>query len=445
MKVGIVKETVEGERRVALVPEGVAKLRDRGLELIVEAGAGRDFNLDEAYEEADAEVVSDASEVWSQADLVAKVRAPTEEELEYLHEGQLVVSFLPPVPSAELVGKLAERGVTAVSMDAIPRITRAQSMDALSSQSSVAGYKCMLMGADALGKLVPMMTTAAGTTKAASVLVLGAGVAGLQAIAMGTRLGADVYAFDIRPETKQQIESLGATFVEEEQEQDSEPAQEEAEDEGPRPGLPGLWDELKLAFGIQSKGGSGSNGAAEESDEEEEDQEDEDSDTGGYAQEQDQDKQQRDQELLKARLGETDIVVTTALVPGKDAPTLLTAEMVEEMPAGSVVIDLAAEAGGNCELTEPGETVEHEQVRVIGPRDVPSGVPVHASQLYSRNVVSLISHLVTDDDDDDDGGGGKIELDFDDEITDGAVLCHGGEIRHESVRDALGQGEKAET
>ena len=440
MKVGIVKETVEGERRVALVPEGVAKLRDRGLEVIVEAGAGRDFNLDEAYEEAGAEVVSDASEVWSQADLVAKVRAPTEDELEYLRDGQLVVSFLPPVPSAELVGKLAERGVTAVSMDAIPRIARAQSMDALSSQSSVAGYKCMLMGADALGKLVPMMTTAAGTTKAASVLVLGAGVAGLQAIAMGTRLGADVYAFDIRPETKEQIESLGATFVEEEQ--DPEPAQEETEDEGPRPGLPGLWDELKLAFGIQGGGGSRSNGAAEESEEEEEDQ-DEDPDTGGYAQEQDQDKQQRDQELVKARLRETDIVVTTALVPGKDAPTLLTTEMVEEMPAGSVVIDLAAEAGGNCELTEPGEIVEHRQVRVIGPRDIPSGVPVHASQLYSRNVVSLISHLVTDDDDD--GGGGRIELDFDDEITDGAVLCHGGEIRHESVRDALGQGEKAET
>ena len=438
MKVGIVKETVEGERRVALVPEGVAKLRDRGLEVIVEAGAGRDFNLDEAYEEAGAEVVSDASEVWSQADLVAKVRAPTEDELEYLRDGQLVVSFLPPVPSAELVGKLAERGVTAVSMDAIPRIARAQSMDALSSQSSVAGYKCMLMGADALGKLVPMMTTAAGTTKAASVLVLGAGVAGLQAIAMGTRLGADVYAFDIRPETKEQIESLGATFVEEEQ--DPEPAQEETEDEGPRPGLPGLWDELKLAFGIQGGGGSRSNGAAEESEEEEEDQ-DEDPDTGGYAQEQDQDKQQRDQELVKARLRETDIVVTTALVPGKDAPTLLTTEMVEEMPAGSVVIDLAAEAGGNCELTEPGEIVEHRQVRVIGPRDIPSGVPVHASQLYSRNVVSLISHLVTDDD----GGGGRIELDFDDEITDGAVLCHGGEIRHESVRDALGQGEKAET
>jgi len=438
VKVGIVKETVEGERRVALVPEGVAKLRDRGLEVIVEAGAGRDFNLDEAYEEAGAEVVSDASEVWSQADLVAKVRAPTEDELEYLRDGQLVVSFLPPVPSAELVGKLAERGVTAVSMDAIPRIARAQSMDALSSQSSVAGYKCMLMGADALGKLVPMMTTAAGTTKAASVLVLGAGVAGLQAIAMGTRLGADVYAFDIRPETKEQIESLGATFVEEEQ--DPEPAQEETEDEGPRPGLPGLWDELKLAFGIQGGGGSRSNGAAEESEEEEEDQ-DEDPDTGGYAQEQDQDKQQRDQELVKARLRETDIVVTTALVPGKDAPTLLTTEMVEEMPAGSVVIDLAAEAGGNCELTEPGEIVEHRQVRVIGPRDIPSGVPVHASQLYSRNVVSLISHLVTDDD----GGGGRIELDFDDEITDGAVLCHGGEIRHESVRDALGQGEKAET
>ncbi len=441
MKVGIPKETAEGERRVALVPEGISKLRKQGLEVVVEAGAGRDFNLDSAYEEAGAEVVSDAGEVWDQADLVAKVRAPTEDELERVHDGQFVVSFLAPVPDADLVKELGDRGVTAVSVDAIPRITRAQSMDALSSQSSVAGYKCMLMGADALGKLVPMMTTAAGTTKAATVLVLGAGVAGLQAIAMGQRLGADVYAFDIRPEVKEQIESLGATFVEEEGEQDSEPAQQEPQDEGPRPGLPGLWDELKLAFGIQGGHDSGSNGAGDASEDEEDEADDEDS--GGYAQEQEEDKQRRDQELITARLAETDIVITTALVPGKPAPTLLTTEMVEQMPAGSVVIDLAAEAGGNCELTEPGETVEHQQVRVIGPRDVPSGVPVHASQLYSRNVVSLISHLVADDDDD--SGGGEIELDFDDEITDGVVLCHGGEIRHESVRDALSQGDKAET
>ena len=192
MKVGVVKETREGERRVGLVPEGVAKLSDRGLEVIVEAGAGRDFNLDDAYEEAGAEVVEDPAEVWSQADLMAKVRAPTEEELEHVRDGQFVVSFLAPVPDADLVKELSERGVTAVSMDAIPRITRAQSMDALSSQSSVAGYKCMLMDADALGKLGPMMTTAAGTTKAASVLVLDAGVVGLQAIAMGTRPGAEV-------------------------------------------------------------------------------------------------------------------------------------------------------------------------------------------------------------------------------------------------------------
>ncbi len=359
MKVGVPKETAEGERRVALVPEGISKLRKQGLEVVVEAGAGRDFNLDSAYEEAGAEVVSDAGEVWDQADLVAKVRAPTEDELECVHDGQFVVSFLAPVPDADLVKELADRGVTAVSVDAIPRITRAQSMDALSSQSSVAGYKCMLMGADAVGKLVPMMTTAAGTTKAATVLVLGAGVAGLQAIAMGQRLGADVYAFDIRPEVKEQIESLGATFVEEEEEQDSEPAQQEPQDEGPRPGLPGLWDELKLAFGIQGGGDSGSDGAGDASEDEEDEADDEDS--GGYAQEQEEDKQRRDQELITARLAETDIVITTALVPGKPAPTLLTTEMVEQMPAGSVVIDLAAEAGGNCELTEPGETVEHQQ------------------------------------------------------------------------------------
>ncbi|MBA3840834.1 MAG: hypothetical protein H0X55_11155, partial [Thermoleophilaceae bacterium] len=217
VKVGVPQETVEGERRVALVPETVAKLRDRGLEILVESGAGRDFNLDEAYAEAGSEIV-DAERLYGEADLVAKVRAPSDAEVERLRDGQLVLCFLPPVPSAELIGRLAERGVTAVSMDSVPRIARAQSMDALSSQSSVAGYKCVLIGADSLGRYLPMMTTAAGTTKAAKVLILGAGVAGLQAIATAKRLGAEVTAFDIRPEVKEQIESIGATFLEEHEE-----------------------------------------------------------------------------------------------------------------------------------------------------------------------------------------------------------------------------------
>ena len=344
MKVGVPKEMVEGERRVGLVPEGVTKLRDRGIEVLVKAGAGRDFNPDAAYEEAGAEIVDDADRVWAEADVIVKVRALTEAEVERARDGQLIVSFLPPVPSAELIGRLAERGVTAVSVDAIPRIARAQSMDALSSQSSVAGYKCVILGADALGKYLPMMTTAAGTTKAAKLMVLGAGVAGLQAIATARRLGAEVSAFDIRPETKEQVESLGAKFVEEEKE--SRPAQASAAPTAPRGGLAGVWDELKLAFGV-SPSADGRNGAAAASDEADSGDEDEASQTstpGGYAREQAEEKQRRDRELIKGRLADTDVVVTTALIPGRRAPILLTAEMVEAMPPGSVVVDLAAEA-----------------------------------------------------------------------------------------------------
>ena len=431
MKLGVPKEMVEGERRVGLVPEGVAKLRDRGIEVLVKAGAGRDFNPDAAYEEAGAEIVEEADRVWAEADVIVKVRAPTEAEVERARDGQLIVSFLPPVPSAELIGRLAQRGVTAVSVDAIPRIARAQSMDALSSQSSVAGYKCVILGADALGKYLPMMTTAAGTTKAAKLMVLGAGVAGLQAIATARRLGAEVSAFDIRPETKEQVESLGAKFVEEEKESRPAKAQASAAPTAPRGGLAGVWDELKLAFGV-SPSADGRNGAAAASDEADSGDEDEASQTstpGGYAREQAEEKQRRDRELIKGCLADTDVVVTTALIPGRRAPILLTAEMVEAMPPGSVVVDLAAEMGGNCELTRAGETVEHRGVRILGPRDVPSGLPVHASQFYSRNVINLLSHLVDDD--------GELVLDFDDQITDEAVVCHAGEVRHSAAREAL--------
>src|SRR5829696_6393188 len=324
MVVGVPKEVVDGERRVALVPEGVAKVRDRGLEVAVEAGAGRDFHPDSAYEEAGARVVTHPQRVWDEADVVAKVRAPTDAEVERVRDGQLVVSFLPPMPSAELIQRLADRGATAVSVDAIPRIARAQSMDALSSQSSVAGYKCVLLAANALGKYLPMMTTAAGTTKAAKVLILGAGVAGLQAIATARRLGADVSAFDIRPETKEQVESLGATFVDEERERRAEPIAEPAQPAGPRTGLAGLWDELKLAFGASpdSGGRNGSGAASREADEEAGESA---TAPGGYAREQSEDKQQRDRELLKRHLSDIDVVVTTALVPGRRAPILLTA------------------------------------------------------------------------------------------------------------------------
>ena len=432
MKLGVPKETLDGEQRVALAPDGVVKLVDRGVEVLVQAGAGRDYNVDEAYEEAGAQVVGDAEELWRTADVVAKVRAPTEGELELAHEGSIVISFLQPVQQAELVGELAGRGVTVLSMDAIPRIARAQSMDALSSMSSISGYKGVVIGADALGKYLPMMTTAAGTTKAAKVLVLGAGVAGLQAIATARRLGAEVSAFDIRPEVKEQIESLGAKFVEPEPEEPEE-EEEEIEAEEPPRGLAGLMQRFRTSIGadelVPSAGEDEDSGDEEEEEEEEED--DDASAPGGYAREQDEEKQRQDRELVSERLRETDVVITTALIPGKPAPTLITKEMVDGMAPGSVVVDLAAEAGGNCELTKAGEVVEHGLVHIHGPLDLPSSMPIHASQLYSRNVVSLVSHLVDDD--------GNLELDFEDEITDGVVVAHEGEVRHADAREALGQ------
>ena len=442
MKVGVPKETVEGERRVALVPETVGKLVDReGLEVLVEAGAGRDYNPDAAYEEAGATLVSDAADLYGEADIVVKVGRATADEVELMHEGTLLVSFLAPHADPQLVGRIAERGITAFAMELIPRIARAQSMDALSSMSSIAGYKSTLIAANALGKYLPMMTTAAGTTKASRVLVLGAGVAGLQAIATTRRLGADVFAFDIRPEVKEQVESLGAKFLEEEPEE-PEPAPDEAaeEDVEQRGGLGGLVDRVRLALGVPtgdarpSEDGRAQGGdEAEDEDEGEEDDEEEE-DTGGYAREQDEEKQRRDRELIHSFVKEVDVVITTALVPGKPAPTLLTEEMVDDMPPGSLVVDLAAEAGGNCELTEAGEVVSHGMVDIHGPLNLPSTMPIHASQLFSRNVNSVLSHLIQD---------GELELDFDDEITDQAVVTHAGEVRHEPTREALAEG-KAE-
>jgi H+-translocating NAD(P) transhydrogenase subunit alpha len=346
----------------------------------------------------------------------------------------LIVSFLQPVANARLIAGLAKRGVTAVSMDAIPRIARAQSMDALSSMSSVGGYKSVLIGANALGRYLPMMTTAAGTIKAGRVLILGAGVAGLQAIATARRLGAQVTAFDIRPEVKEQTESLGATFLEEQREPDSQqqgapPEEERADEEAQPTGISAAVAWFKDVFEI-------GNGAAPHENQSEEGGGQEDSrSTGGYAQEQTEDKQERDRQMVKEHLREIDVVITTALVPGRPAPKLLTTEMVEAMRPGSVVVDLAAEAGGNCELTRPGEVVEHQQVQVHGPANLPSELPIDASRLYSRNVVSLLSHLLDDE--------GQLVLDFDDEITDAICLSHGGEVRSQAAREALEGGERS--
>jgi NAD(P) transhydrogenase subunit alpha len=354
MRVGVPKESAPGERRVALVPESLSRL-PAGVEVAVERGAGeRAFFSDGAYEEAGATIVDDA---WD-ADVVVKVRKPIPDEVDQLREPTVLIGFLQPHVDLEGLERLATRGVTAFAMESIPRITRAQAMDALSSQSTVAGYKATLLAAERLPKLFPLLMTAAGTVAPARVLVLGAGVAGLTAIATARRLGAIVSAFDTRPVVREQVESLGATF---------------------------------LDLGVRS----------EET-------------AGGYATELTEDEQQRQQEELTRAIADCDVVVTTAAVPGRPAPRLITAEAVRAMRPGSVIVDLAAESGGNCELTEPGGEVVRHGVAIIGPINLAATVPVHASQLYARNVSALLAHLLPE---------GELKLDWDDEITAGACVA----------------------
>ena len=355
------KERAAGERRVALVPELVSRLVADGFEILVEQGAGDAASFpDAAYEEAGARVVAD---VYGDADAVAKVQKPSEDEAGRLRDGQVLIGFLQPLTDPEGIARLAGRGVTGFAMEAIPRTTRAQSMDALSSQATVSGYKAALIAAERLPKFFPMLMTAAGTVAPAKVLVLGAGVAGLQAVATARRLGAVVTGFDVRPVVREQIESLGANW---------------------------------LDLGI----------VGEETE-------------GGYAQELSEEQQQRQQEELEARLPEFDVVITTALIPGRPAPRLIPASAVAAMRPGSVIVDLAAEAGGNCELTVPGEEVVREHVTIVGPTNLPSSMPFHASQLYARNVAALLQHLAPE---------GELALDFEDEITAGACVTRKEEV-----------------
>ena len=339
---------------MALVPDAVSRLAGSGFEVVVERGAGAAASFpDNAYADAGAQL-TDA--VWD-ADGVVKVRKPTAEEVERLRDGQLLIGFLEPLTDRVGVERLAERGVLAFAMESIPRITRAQPMDALSSQATVSGYKAVLIAAESLPKFFPMLMTAAGTVAPAKVLVLGAGVAGLQAIATAHRLGAVVSGFDVRPVVKEQVESLGATF---------------------------------LDLGIMG----------EET-------------AGGYAGELTEDEQRRQQEALAEGIPDYDVVITTALIPGRPAPRLIPAAAVAGMRPGSVIVDLAAEAGGNCEVTEPGEIFEHGGVTVVGLTNVPSTMPFHASQLYARNVSALLQHLAPE---------GELTLDWNDEITAGACV-----------------------
>jgi NAD(P) transhydrogenase subunit alpha len=361
MRVGVPKETAPGERRVALVPESIARIAATGSEVTVETGAGTAAGFpDDAYREAGATI---ADEVVAGAELVVRVRKPSDDEVGRLAEGVVLVGFLDPLGDPAGIEGLAQRGVVAFAMESIPRITRAQSMDALSSQATAAGYKAALLAADRLPKFFPLLMTAAGTVAPAKVLVLGAGVAGLQAIATARRLGAVVSAFDVRPVVKEQVESLGATF---------------------------------LDLGI----------SGEET-------------AGGYAQELSEEQQRAQQEALEGRLPEFDVVITTALVPGRPAPKLIPAAAVAAMRDGSVIVDLAAETGGNCELTAPGEKVVREGVTIVGFTNLPATMAHHASQLYSRNVTALLLHLAPE---------GELDLDFGDEITAGACVTRREEV-----------------
>jgi NAD(P) transhydrogenase subunit alpha len=419
VRIAVPKERSEGERRVALVPESVEKLAREEHEVVIESGAGGDFYPDDAYAKVGAQIVGRG--VTTEADIVLKVAVPSGSEAEALPAGSLLVCFLDPSRDGDVLDRLVRGKVTVFSMNAIPRTGAAQAMDAISSMSSVAGYQAVLMAAEAAGRYLPMMTTAAGTTKAAKVMVLGVGVAGLQAIATARRLGAEVEAFDIRPEVADQVRSLGATFIEAEDDSANGSGPEGEELDVPQPGRTEVL--VKALLGLpEDFGRRRAIAAAKRRRQDAEDDSDKETrEQGGYASEQDEEKQKRDQELMSERLAAMDIVLTTALIPGKPAPTLLTTEMVERMKPGAVLFDLAVEAGGNCELSRPGEVVVHDHVRIHGPRNLPSTMPIHASYLLSRNMMSVLGHLIDD--------GGELVLDFEDEITDAAVLAHDGERR----------------
>jgi NAD(P) transhydrogenase subunit alpha len=429
VKIGVPKEVAEGESRVAIVPETVGKLVKNGFTVGVESGAGRDYNLDEAYKEAGAAIVEEAADIYGDADIIIKVSHPSDEEIGHMKEGQTLICFLNGPTHPEVVKKLADAGVTVFSNEAIPRTSVAQAMDALSSMGSIAGYKTAIIAADTLGKYVPMLSTAAGTTKAAKVMVFGIAVAGLQAIAIMNRLGAEVFAYDIRPETKDQAQSLGATFldsedVEEDGEEDENDEFVEYEPEG--------FNKFMSSLGFYSFSEPPRDEYIVEGEEEEGEGDEEDE---GWSKE----KLDADQDLIRERLPEMDIVITTALVPGRKAPVLVDKAMVESMKPGSVVVDLAAESGGNCELTEAGETIEHEQVKILGPVNLPSEMPIHASQLLSRNMLNLINHITEVESEDGEEKKPKLNLDFEDEIIANTCIAHGGEIRHEPTKEALSE------
>ncbi len=377
IRVAVPKETVPGERRVALVPDVVARMAKQGYEVWVEKGAGEGaFYPDAAYEAAGAKLVEGKEALYPEADLVLKIQPPSEEEVDLMKEGAVVVGFMQPHRYPERVRRLVERKVNAFALELIPRITRAQAMDVLSSQASVAGYKAGVLAADLAPKFFPMLTYAAGTIRPALVFVIGAGVAGLQAIATAKRLGAIVEAFDVRRAAGEQVRSLGARF-------------------------------LELDIDAEAE--------------------------GGYARELTPEEKEKEKQMVADAIARADVVITTAQVPGKPAPRIVTREMVERMKPGSVIVDLAAESGGNCELTQAGEKVVHRGVTIYGPVNLPSELPVHASEMYARNLYNFVSLLAKE--------GKELSPDWDDEILAKSVLVWDGEVKHEPTRALLLGGE----
>ena len=381
MLIGVPREIANGERRVALVPEVVSQLTKAGHRVVVERGAGlRAGFTDEAYRAAGCDLADSADEIYSTAQMILKVQRPARNEagkaeLDEMTDGSVLIGLLQPSGDPALFQQLAERRIIACSMELVPRTTRAQMMDALSSQSTVAGYKAVLLAANALQKFFPMLMTAAGTVRPARVLVIGAGVAGLQAIATARRIGAVVEAFDTRPVVKEQVKSLGATFIE---------------------------------LDLQGEDAQ---------------------DAGGYARELSKDHIRREKELIHKRAVQADVIITTALIPGKPAPMLVDAETVAEMRPGSVIVDLAGEQGGNCELSVPGETVVRNDVTIIAPLHISSDLAYHASQMYSKNVAALVTLLAPK---------GELNLNFGDDIISAVCVTADGEIRHAPTRQRLG-------
>ncbi len=375
MTVGIPKEILEGEKRVAATPQTVKDLMKCDLEVHVQASAGNASHyLDKDYEEVGAKIISDAATILTQSDLVIKVATATSDEVELLKEGSAYISLIQTTRDIDIVKKLTHKKISAFSMHLIPRTTLAQSMDALSSQANVAGYKAVLIGAMHLPVYMPLLMTAAGTIPPAKVLILGAGVAGLQAIATAKRLGAQVEVFDVRPEVKEQVESLGAKFVEVESSEDD--------------------------------------GVGE----------------GGYAKETSDEYKEKQQVLMKEHIVKSDLVITTALIPGKAAPILISKDMVDAMKKGSVVVDLAAENGGNCEYTKAGEIINQNNIIIDGTLNLPSSMQVHSSQLYAKNISTFISHMMKE---------GNLNIDLDDEIISGSMFTHQGKITHEPTQQAV--------